>query len=70
MTNQSYTEKAKQILKDLDMEIGDTQTRQVKAAEAQAWASLAIVEAVTVAAASLHDDLAQILRVFPKSMSQ
>jgi hypothetical protein len=70
MTRQSYTEKAEQILKDLDMEIGDTQTRQGKAAEAQAWASLAVVQAVTVAAESLHDDLTQILKVFPKSMAK
>ncbi|HZA40157.1 MAG TPA: hypothetical protein VFA00_05975 [Actinomycetota bacterium] len=70
MTDQhaTYAEKAEQLLKDLDLEIGDTQTRQVKAAEAQAWASLAMVEAMTDAAQSLHGDLSQILKVFPKSL--
>ena len=69
MTDQrtSSRQKAEQILRDMGAERGDTQTRQVRAAEAQAWASLAIAEALSVAAESLHGDLTQILQVFPKS---
>jgi len=59
MTNktENYRERAVEVLGDMRRERGGAQDRQAMAAEAQAWASLAIAEAIQSASSSLQDEL-------------
>ena len=59
MTNktENYRERAVEVLGDMRRERGGAQDRQAMAAEAQAWASLAIAEAIHSASSSLQDEL-------------
>jgi hypothetical protein len=66
--SENYRERAQEVLRNMGREQPGAQDRQAMAAEAQAWATLAIAEAVTVAAESLKGELNQILKVFPKSL--
>jgi hypothetical protein len=57
----NYRERAEKVLSDMRNEQGGAQDRQAMAAEAQVWASLAIADAISSAAASLPSELRQVL---------